>query len=104
MYLIIVLIQIVLLCLQPPLVQAIFSGDPEEIRMLIHKTEDVNALVGDAMVLPVQTLSTFSVPRTSVASGESSGLLLRNLFLNPQNKIYRIRKEIIDIEIQLPKH
>ncbi|KAL6084230.1 hypothetical protein STEG23_038114 [Scotinomys teguina] len=34
----------------PPLVQAIFSGDPEEIRMLIHKTEDVNALVRDAMV------------------------------------------------------
>lgn len=30
---------------QPPLVQAIFSGDPEEIRMLIYKTEDVNALV-----------------------------------------------------------
>ncbi|KAB0361707.1 hypothetical protein FD755_009192 [Muntiacus reevesi] len=30
---------------QPPLVQAIFSGDPEEIRMLIHKTEDVNALL-----------------------------------------------------------
>ncbi|PNI66739.1 ANKRD44 isoform 12 [Pan troglodytes] len=29
---------------QPPLVQAIFSGDPEEIRMLIHKTEDVNTL------------------------------------------------------------
>ena len=54
----IVLIQI-LLCLQPPLVQAIFSGDPEEIRMLIHKTEDVNALVGDAMVLPAQALLTF---------------------------------------------
>lgn len=35
------------LVLQPPLVQAIFSGDPEEIRMLIHKTEDVNALVRD---------------------------------------------------------
>lgn len=33
------------LVLQPPLVQAIFSGDPEEIRMLVHKTEDVNALV-----------------------------------------------------------
>lgn len=32
---------------QPPLVQAIFSGDPEEIRMLIYKTEDVNALVCD---------------------------------------------------------
>lgn len=72
--------------------------------MLIHKTEDVNALVGDAMVLPVQALSTFSVLWTSVASGESSGLLLGNLSLNPQNKIYRVRKEIIDVEIQLPKH
>lgn len=71
MSLIIVLIQIFPLCLQPPLVQAIFSGDPEEIRMLIHKTEDVNALVGDVMVLPVQALSTFSVLRTSVASGET---------------------------------
>lgn len=39
-----------LLFSQPPLVQAIFSGDPEEIRMLIHKTEDVNALVRDALV------------------------------------------------------
>jgi hypothetical protein len=48
--LIMVLIPI-LLCLQPPLVQAIFSGDPEEIRMLIHKTEDVNALVRDSVVL-----------------------------------------------------
>lgn len=51
MYLIRVVIQ-TLLPLQPPLVQAIFSGDPEEIRMLIHKTEDVNALVGDAGLLP----------------------------------------------------
>lgn len=58
MCLIIVLIQI-LPCLQPPLVQAIFSGDPEEIRMLIHKTEDVNALVGDAVLLPAQVLLTF---------------------------------------------
>lgn len=53
-----VLIQL-LLCLQPPLVQAIFSGDPEEIRMLIHKTEDVNALVGEAVVLPAQAPSPF---------------------------------------------
>lgn len=30
---------------QPPLIQAIFSGDPEEIRMLIYKSEDINALV-----------------------------------------------------------
>ncbi|XP_056897894.1 serine/threonine-protein phosphatase 6 regulatory ankyrin repeat subunit B-like [Takifugu flavidus] len=29
---------------QPPLIQAIFSGDPEEIRMLIYKSEDINAL------------------------------------------------------------
>uniref|UniRef100_A0AAR2IPZ0 Ankyrin repeat domain 44 n=1 Tax=Pygocentrus nattereri TaxID=42514 RepID=A0AAR2IPZ0_PYGNA len=29
---------------QPPLVQAIFNGDPEEIRMLIFKSEDINAL------------------------------------------------------------
>lgn len=33
------------LCLQPPLIQAIFSGDPEEIRLLIYKSEDINALV-----------------------------------------------------------
>lgn len=78
-YLIIVLIP-VLLCLQPPLVQAIFSGDPEEIRMLIHKTEDVNALVGDALALPPQTLFTFSVPWTFLVSGESPGPLLRILF------------------------
>uniref|UniRef100_A0A4W4EFE0 Ankyrin repeat domain 44 n=1 Tax=Electrophorus electricus TaxID=8005 RepID=A0A4W4EFE0_ELEEL len=31
-------------CPQPPLVQAIFSGDPDEIRMLIYKSEDINAL------------------------------------------------------------
>ncbi|CAG14608.1 unnamed protein product, partial [Tetraodon nigroviridis] len=30
---------------QPPLIQAIFSGDPEEIRMLIYKSEDINALL-----------------------------------------------------------
>lgn len=30
---------------QPPLIQAIFSGDPEEIRTLIYKSEDINALV-----------------------------------------------------------
>ncbi|KAJ8396295.1 hypothetical protein AAFF_G00018720 [Aldrovandia affinis] len=30
---------------QPPLIQAIFHGDPEEIRMLIYKSEDINALV-----------------------------------------------------------
>ena len=42
------------LVFQPPLVQAIFSGDPEEIRMLIYKTEDVNALVCDlACYVPV---------------------------------------------------
>uniref|UniRef100_A0A672SWD4 Ankyrin repeat domain 44 n=1 Tax=Sinocyclocheilus grahami TaxID=75366 RepID=A0A672SWD4_SINGR len=29
---------------QPPLVQAIFNGDPDEIRVLICKSEDVNAL------------------------------------------------------------
>lgn len=34
---------------QPPLVQAIFSGDPEEIRMLIYKSEDINALVSPAI-------------------------------------------------------
>uniref|UniRef100_A0ACB8FZ87 Uncharacterized protein n=1 Tax=Sphaerodactylus townsendi TaxID=933632 RepID=A0ACB8FZ87_9SAUR len=35
----------------PLLVQAIFNGDPDEIRMLIYKTEDVNALSGiSAMV------------------------------------------------------
>lgn len=33
------------LCPQPALVQAIFNGDPEEIRMLIYKSEDINALV-----------------------------------------------------------
>lgn len=31
--------------LQPPLIQAIFSGDPDEIRALIYKSEDINALV-----------------------------------------------------------
>lgn len=48
-YILITVLILGLLFLQPPLVQAIFSGDPEEIRMLIHKTEDVNALVRDAM-------------------------------------------------------
>ena len=67
--------------------------------MLIHKTEDVNALVGDAMVLPTQALFPFPVPWTSLVSGESSGLLLRILFLNPRNKIYRVRREINYIEI-----
>lgn len=86
MYLIIVLIQS-LLCSQPPLVQAIFSGDPEEIRVLIHKTEDVNALVGATQAL-------FSVPRSPLASGESSGMLLRMLFVNPQDKIHLVRMEI----------
>uniref|UniRef100_A0AAQ4QD78 Ankyrin repeat domain 44 n=1 Tax=Gasterosteus aculeatus aculeatus TaxID=481459 RepID=A0AAQ4QD78_GASAC len=33
-----------LVILIPPLIQAIFSGDPEEIRMLIYKSEDINAL------------------------------------------------------------
>ncbi|XP_063159909.1 serine/threonine-protein phosphatase 6 regulatory ankyrin repeat subunit A isoform X2 [Candoia aspera] len=27
---------------QPPLVQAIFNGDPDEVRALIFKKEDVN--------------------------------------------------------------
>lgn len=31
--------------LQPPLVQAIFSRNAEEVQLLLHKTEDVNALV-----------------------------------------------------------
>lgn len=31
--------------LQPPLVQAIFSRNAEEVQLLLHKKEDVNALV-----------------------------------------------------------
>lgn len=31
--------------LQPPLVQAIFSRSAEEVQLLLHKKEDVNALV-----------------------------------------------------------
>ncbi|CAH2306645.1 serine threonine- phosphatase 6 regulatory ankyrin repeat subunit B [Pelobates cultripes] len=55
---------------QPPLVQAIFNGDPDEIRMLIYKTEDVNALdnekrtplhcaafLGDAEIIELLILS-----------------------------------------------
>ena len=41
--------------------------------MLIHKTEDVNALVGDALALPPQTLFTFSVPWTPLAGWPSPG-------------------------------
>uniref|UniRef100_A0A8C6L4J5 Ankyrin repeat domain 44 n=1 Tax=Nothobranchius furzeri TaxID=105023 RepID=A0A8C6L4J5_NOTFU len=33
---------IILTLTMPPLIQAIFSGDPEEIRMLIYKSEDIN--------------------------------------------------------------
>lgn len=32
-------------CLQPPLVQAIFNRNAEEVQLLLHKKEDVNALV-----------------------------------------------------------
>ena len=69
--------------------------------MLIYKTEDVNALVGDALALPAQTLLTFSVPWISLVSGENPVLLLRILFLDALNKIYRVRMEINYIEIQL---
>lgn len=31
--------------LQPPLVQAIFNRNAEEVKLLLHKKEDVNALV-----------------------------------------------------------
>lgn len=31
--------------LQPPLVQAIFNRNAEEVQLLLHKKEDVNALV-----------------------------------------------------------
>lgn len=31
--------------LQPPLVQAIFNRNAEELQLLLHKKEDVNALV-----------------------------------------------------------
>lgn len=33
------------LSFQPPLVQAIFNGDPDEVRALIFKKEDVNVQV-----------------------------------------------------------
>lgn len=73
------------LVLQPPLVQAIFSGDPEEIRMLIHKTEDVNALVRDAAVVrqfppsgASEGLLIFSVLWIPVVNSKSSGLLFRS--------------------------
>lgn len=69
--------------------------------MLIYKTEDVNALVGDALAFLAQTLLTLSVPWTSLVSGESPVLLLRILFLNALHKIYRVRMEINYIEIQL---
>lgn len=36
--------------LQPPLVQAIFNRNAEEVQLLLHKKEDVNALV--CTVLP----------------------------------------------------
>lgn len=31
--------------LQPPLVQAVFNRNAEEVQLLLHKKEDVNALV-----------------------------------------------------------
>lgn len=34
-----------MIALQPPLVQAIFNRNAEEVQLLLHKKEDVNALV-----------------------------------------------------------
>uniref|UniRef100_A0A8B9HD51 Ankyrin repeat domain 44 n=1 Tax=Astyanax mexicanus TaxID=7994 RepID=A0A8B9HD51_ASTMX len=61
---------IITLMLRPPLLQAIFNGDPEEIRMLIFKSEDINALdaekrtplhaaafLGDAEIIELLILS-----------------------------------------------
>lgn len=36
--------------LQPPLVQAIFNRNAEEVQLLLHKKEDVNALVCDCIM------------------------------------------------------
>ena len=33
---------------QPPLVQACFHGDPDEVRSLLYKKEDINYQVGGA--------------------------------------------------------
>jgi hypothetical protein len=40
---------------QPPLVQACFHGDPDEVRALLYKKEDVNYQVNfcSSKVLPV---------------------------------------------------
>lgn len=69
--------------------------------MLIHKTEDVNALVGDARLLPGPSPS----PNPGLLSSwRKLGLLLRNLFLNLQSEVSRVRKETNDTEVQLSKH
>lgn len=41
--------------LQPPLVQAIFNRNAEEVQLLLHKKEEVNALVSghDETVFPL---------------------------------------------------
>lgn len=49
-------------------------------------------------------LWTCSVWWKSKVFGESSGLLLRILFLSPENEMYRVRREINDTEIQLSKY
>ena len=40
-----------LFTLQPPLVQACFHGDPDEVRALLYKKEDVNYQVNKMMIL-----------------------------------------------------
>lgn len=47
--------------LQPPLVQAIFNGDPDEVRSLIFKKEDVNVQVRDGFLEVILVIFFFSL-------------------------------------------
>uniref|UniRef100_A0A8B9H999 Ankyrin repeat domain 44 n=1 Tax=Astyanax mexicanus TaxID=7994 RepID=A0A8B9H999_ASTMX len=88
-------------CPQPPLLQAIFNGDPEEIRMLIFKSEDINALdaekrtplhaaafLGDAEIIELLILSGARVNAKD------------NMWLTPLHRAVASRSEAVRVLIR----
>ncbi|KAK1797807.1 hypothetical protein P4O66_008163, partial [Electrophorus voltai] len=82
-------------CPQPPLVQAIFSGDPDEIRMLIYKSEDINALDTEKRT-PLHAaafLGDAEITELLILSGRARVNAKDNMWLTPLHRAVASRSE-----------